>query len=157
VAAPFLIRTADPADASGLERLQRSASSTLPEYREQLAAHPGAIEIPADPLRDGLVRAAEEGGVVVGFCVLLPAVDGACELDGLFVEPGRMGEGIGSLLTEDAVRIARGRGAVRIEVVAAPAAVGFYERVGFAAGEEVSTRFGPAVRMRLPLPPAAGV
>ena len=36
-----------------------------------------------------------------------------------------------------------------IGVTAEPRAAAFYERLGFTRGEEVPTRFGPAVRMRL--------
>jgi ribosomal protein S18 acetylase RimI-like enzyme len=56
---------------------------------------------------------------------------------------------VGRALTEDAMRIARERGATRIEVVANPEAVAFYQRLGLTGADPVSTRFGPARRMRL--------
>jgi ribosomal protein S18 acetylase RimI-like enzyme len=62
-----------------------------------------------------------------------------------------MGAGVGRSLIEDAMRIARDRGATRIEVVANPEAVAFYQRLGFTGHEQVPTRFGPARRMRLPV------
>jgi N-acetylglutamate synthase-like GNAT family acetyltransferase len=95
------------------------------------------------------VRVAESGGAVVGFAVLLEPRDGACELDGLFVEPGRMLGGVGRRLVEDAERLARERGATRIDVVANPQAVAFYRAVGFTTVGESQTRFGPAPRMSL--------
>jgi ribosomal protein S18 acetylase RimI-like enzyme len=49
----------------------------------------------------------------------------------------------------DATRIARERGATRIDVVANPQAVAFYEAVGFRPAGEAQTRFGPASRMSL--------
>jgi N-acetylglutamate synthase-like GNAT family acetyltransferase len=64
------------------------------------------------------VRVAEHNGVIVGFAVLLERSADACELDGLFVEPERMRTGVGRRLVEDAKRIARERGATRIDVVA---------------------------------------
>ena len=76
-------------------------------------------------------------------------VSGVCELDGLFVEPVRMRGGVGRRLVEDATRIARGRGATRIDVVANPQAMAFYEAVGFRPAGEAQTRFGPATRMSL--------
>ena len=97
----------------------------------------------------GLVRVAEQNGAVVGFAVLLERSEDACELDGLFVEPDRMRAGVGRRLVEDAARIARERGATRIDVVANPQAVAFYEAVGFAQTGEAQTRFGPAPRMSL--------
>jgi ribosomal protein S18 acetylase RimI-like enzyme len=132
-----------------LEALQWRASLHSGTYREQLTAHPDAIELPADQIARGFVRVAERAGAIAGFAVLLGAVEGACELDGLFVEPERMGVGIGRALVADAVGIARERGAARIDVVANSDATGFYERVGFTGGETVATRFGPARRMHL--------
>lgn len=60
-----------------------------------------------------------------------------------------MGAGVGRALVEDARRVARERGAARIEVVANPEAVRFYQRLGFTGAEPVPTRFGPARSMRL--------
>lgn len=118
-------------------------------YRAQLAAHPDAVELPVAQITAGHVRVAEHNGAVVGFAVLLERSGEACELDGLFVEPDRMRAGVGRRLVEDAKRIARERGATRIDVVANPQAVAFYEAVGFTPVGEAQTRFGPAPRMSL--------
>jgi N-acetylglutamate synthase-like GNAT family acetyltransferase len=146
---PATIRPARLAERDALERLQRRSSVHDPMYRTQLAAHPDAIELPVEQITAGLVRVAEQGGAVVGFAVLLERSGDACELDGLFVEPDRMRAGVGRGLVEDAKRIARERGATRIDVVANPQAVAFYAAVGFAAVGEAQTRFGPASRMSL--------
>jgi GNAT superfamily N-acetyltransferase len=146
-----VIRDASAAEQRSLTELQRRASLHWEAYREQLLAHPDAVELPVDQIEAGLVRVAELGAAVVGFAVLLEPQQGACELDGLFVEPGHMGAGVGRSLIEDAMRIARDRGATRIEVVANPEAVAFYQRLGFTGHEQVPTRFGPARRMRLPV------
>ena len=143
------IRLARASEREALERLQRRASMDEPMYRAQLEAHPDAIELPAEQITAGLVRVAEQDGVLVGFSVLLERSADACELDGLFVEPERMRAGVGRRLVEDAKRIARGRGATRIDVVANPQAVAFYEAVGFDEVGEAQTRFGPAPRMSL--------
>ena len=141
------MREAHLDERQALEDLQRRSSMDGPAYRAQLAAHPDAIELPASQIAAGLVRVAERDGVVVGFSVLLAASAGACVLDGLFVEPRVMRRGIGRRLIEDAARIALERGATRIEVVANPQAVPFYESVGFVASGHADTRFGPAPRM----------
>ena len=60
-----------------------------------------------------------------------------------------MRAGIGRRLVEDATRVARERGATRIDVVANPQAVAFYEAVGFTYVGDAQTRFGPAPRMSL--------
>jgi predicted N-acetyltransferase YhbS len=146
---PLVIRSARPGEREALEDLQRRSSLHWPMYREQLAAEPDTIELPAEQIAAGHVRVAERSGRVVGFAVLLERRAEACELDGLFVEPDRMGTGIGRRLVDDAKRIARERGATRIDVVANPQAGGFYERVGFVSAGEAQTRFGPAPRMAL--------
>ena len=89
--------------------------------------------------------------MIVGFSVLLERSGEACELDGLFVEPEWMRGGVGRRLVEDAKRIAHRRGATRIDVVANPQAVAFYEAVGFTKIGEAQTRFGPAPRMSVPV------
>jgi ribosomal protein S18 acetylase RimI-like enzyme len=149
------IRLAEPVERGALEDLQRRSSMHDPLYRAQLAADPAAIELPVEQIEAGLVRVAEQDGVVVGFSVLLEATRDGCELDGLFVEPGRMRGGVGRALVDDARRIARERGARRIDVVANPQAVAFYEAVGFVPAGEAHTRFGPAPRMSLRVEAAA--
>jgi predicted N-acetyltransferase YhbS len=148
------IRPAQLSEREELEGLQRRSSMHHPMYRRQLAAHPDAIELPAGQIRAGLVRVAEQDGAIVGFAVLLDRHGETCELDGLFVEPARMRAGVGRRLVDDAKRIARERGATRIDVVANPQAAAFYKAVGFIAVGEAQTRFGPAPRMSLPLSPA---
>ena len=131
-----------------LEALQRRSSNVWDEYREQLGAHPDAIELPQHFIDNGWTRVAVIGhGAPVGFSVVIPAPDGAHELDGLFVEPERMRRGIGRSLVEDACKRAREAGAHRLEVTAGPAQA-FYERLGFGVVGTVETRFAPAVRMR---------
>ena len=143
------IRLARTSEREELEGLQLRSSVHDPQYRAQLAAHPDAIHLPADQITGGLVRVAERNGAVVGFAVLLERAADACELDGLFVEPASMRRGVARRLVEDAKRIARERGATRIEVVANPQALAFYEAVGFTSAGESQTRFGPAPRMSL--------
>jgi hypothetical protein len=51
--------------------LQRRASLHWDAYREQLVAHPDAVELPVEPIQDGLVRVAEPDADVVGFAAML--------------------------------------------------------------------------------------
>lgn len=129
-----------------LEALQLRASLVWEEYRASLLAHPDAIELPDDQLRDGRVRVAERDGRVVGFSVVLPTAPGIVELDGLFVEPDAMRGGVGRALVEDA--LAQLPDARVMQVVANPRAEEFYVRVGFTRIGEAPTRFGPALRMQ---------
>ena len=144
-----MIRFARPGEREALEAVMRRASLHWAAYRAQLIAHPEAIEVPAAALAQGRVRVAlDTRARIAGFSVVEPVVDDAVELEGLCVEPDAMGTGIGRTLVEDLVRRAREEGATVVEVTAGPEGRGFYERVGFVAGEPVETRFGPALRMR---------
>ncbi|HEY8592709.1 MAG TPA: GNAT family N-acetyltransferase [Sphingomicrobium sp.] len=135
------LRTARLDEREQLEDLQRRASLALPDYREQLLAHPDAIDLPEDQIAKGQVIVAELGGRVAGFAAV---VDG--ELDGLFVEPEFWKRGIGRLLVDAATHDARRKG-LALSVVANPSSRTFYERCGFSLEGEEQTRFGPALRM----------
>lgn len=142
------IRNATATEARVLEALQRRSSDVWEAYREQLAAHPDAIELPQAFIDKGWVRVAidvEERPV--GFSIVVPANGPVHELDGLFVEPDQMAAGVGRALVEDAAARASDQGAEALEVTAGPAQ-GFYERAGFELIGVAQTRFGPAVRMR---------
>ena len=142
------IRNAREPEASELEALQRRSSDVWEEYREQLAAHPDAIEFPQHFIEHGWTRVAVLGDdTPVGFSVVIPGQSGLHELDGLFVEPEQMRRGIGRSLVEDACERARKAGADRLEVTVGPAQA-FYEKLGFDVAGTVQTRFAPAVRMR---------
>jgi ribosomal protein S18 acetylase RimI-like enzyme len=142
------IRNAHEREASVLEALQRRSSDVWEAYREQLASHSDAIDVPQHFIDNGWTRVAViDHDTPVGFSVVIPGPDDAYELDGLFVEPDHMGRGIGRSLVEDACERAREAGAHRLEVTAGPAQ-GFYEKLGFGVAGTVETRFARAVRMR---------
>jgi GNAT superfamily N-acetyltransferase len=140
------IRDAVLEETAELEALQWRASIALDDYREQLLAHPDVIELPSRQVREGLVRVAIGAeGDRLGFSVVLAVADGACEVDGLFVEPDAWRRGVGRALIADAIGRA---GAAALEVTANPAALDFYAAVGFHGCGTATTRFGPAARMR---------
>jgi GNAT superfamily N-acetyltransferase len=142
------IRDAALSEVGALEQLQRRSSDVWEEFREQLAAHPDAIELPESYVEGGWVRVARDAiDGVLGFSVVIPSDAGVHELDGLFVEPERMFAGVGRALVEDAAARAAAAGAAALEVTAGPAQ-GFYDKVGFAVIGTAPTRFAPAVRMR---------
>ena len=135
------LRLAVPEEHDELEELQRRASLELPEYRDELIAHPDAIYLPEGQIANGQVIVAELDGQIAGFAAVVGG-----ELDGLFVEPDLWGRGIGRALADAATREARRRG-LALKVIANPRARRFYEHCGFKAEGEVMTRFGPAIRM----------
>jgi GNAT superfamily N-acetyltransferase len=141
------IRSATATEAPTLKSLQRRASDAWEAYREALAAHSDAIELPQTFVDNGWVRVAiGDDDTPIGFSVVIPTDGSVHELDGLFVEPAHMLRGVGRSLIEDAAARASDSGAERLEVTAGPAQ-GSYESVGFQLVDAAETRFGPAVRM----------
>ena len=144
------LRDAHRAEAPALEALQRRASDVWEAYRQQLAANPDAIELPATFIDNGWVRVAvDDTDTPIGFSVVVPTDWQVHELDVLFSE--HMLCGVGRPLVEDAAARASRQGAECLEVTAGPAQA-FYERVGFHLIGAAQTRVGPAVRMRRELP-----
>ncbi|MGA7989429.1 MAG: GNAT family N-acetyltransferase [Candidatus Dormiibacterota bacterium] len=148
------IRNAEMHEIPLLEALQLRASVVAPDYREALAAHPEVIHLPDADVREGRTRVTVVEDQIVGFSVVLPVHDVSQELDGLFVEPGRMGQGVGRALIDDVVTRARSLGVHRIDVIANPTAVGFYTKVGFTRGNDAETQFGPAFWMHRDVHPS---
>lgn len=147
------IRNGPQTEAPVLEALQRRSSDVWEQYREQLAAHPDAIELPQAFIDNRWVRVAVDvDDTPIGFSAVIPGNGPVHELDGLFVEPQHMSSGVGRALIEDAAARASAQGAEALEVTVGPAQ-GFYERVGFNLIGTAQTRFGPAVRMRRDLQP----
>ena len=93
---------------------------------------------------------AVAGGRVVGFSTVVPR-GAAAEVDDVFVDPGWLRRGIGRRLVGDMTATAAAAGHGALEVDANPAALAFYERVGFAAVGAARLLHGSGVRMRLPL------
>ncbi|MEJ2861194.1 GNAT family N-acetyltransferase [Actinomycetospora flava] len=147
------VRAARVDEVPALEDLMREASLMWPDHRDDLLAHPDAIEVPLRDVRGGRVRVHEVDDVVTGFATVLALPDGDAELDALFVRPALMRRGIGARLVADAARRARDEGAARMVVTADPRAEAFYGRCGFRTVGEAPTRFGPAIRMLLDLAP----
>jgi GNAT superfamily N-acetyltransferase len=135
------LRRARPDEHDALEALQRRASLELEDYREQLLATPDAIHLPPSQIANGQVIVAELHGEIAGFAAVVGG-----ELDGMFVDPDLWGGGIGRALLDAAAHEARRKG-LTLTVIANPSARGFYESCGFTVEGEVSTRFGPALRM----------
>ena len=147
-----MIRLGTPADLGALADIYRRASLSNPGDRDRLLAHPEHLVLEPDGLAEGRTHVAAENGVVVGFATWAETDDGM-ELEDLFVDPDWMRHGIGRALMMDLIAIARGRGTGLVEVTANHHALAFYGKVGFAVTGEVQTRFGPAPRMRLEVPP----
>jgi GNAT superfamily N-acetyltransferase len=143
------IRGAVPADLDAVREVFRRASLSNAGDRAALLAHREVLLWPGDPIAEGRTRVAVEADAgILGFATTLQ-VEGALELEDLFVEPRRMRQGVARRLVEDVLSLARRLGVDSVQVTANPHAMAFYTAVGFVPGDTAQTRFSPALRMRL--------
>ena len=142
------LRPAIPSEQKDLEALQWRASLSNPGDRDALLANPDAIAIPIEQIENGYVFVAEWNGAIAGFSTVLPREDGQAELEALFVEPTIRRRGIGRLLVEHCVQVARLQGATVLHVIGNPHAQLFYLACGFELTGVTATRFGCGLLFR---------
>ena len=142
------IRPAVSSEQKELEALQWRASVSNAGDRDALLANPDAIELPIEQIEKGGVFVAEWNGVIAGFSAVLPRGDGETELEALFVEPTIRRRGIGRLLVEHCVNVARAQGSTALHVVGNPHAESFYLACGFEMTGITETRFGAGLLLR---------
>jgi len=143
-----IVRPAVVSEQKQLEALQWRASLNNPGDRDALLAHPDAIELPLEQIKDGGVFVAEVAGSVMGFAAILPREDGDFDLDALFVEPSSWRQGIGRALVEHCAAAASAAGAGSLHVVGNPHAEGFYSACGFDVLGTKQMRFGIGLLMK---------
>jgi ribosomal protein S18 acetylase RimI-like enzyme len=144
-------RTALSTDLDALRDVYRRSSLANDSDREVLLAHPDALEFTGDGIDEERTLVAVQAGQILGFATAGRIVDGAIELDDLFVDPECQRQGIGRALVTELAARARRVDVTRVEVTANPDALAFYEAVGFRTTGSAETRFGPAPRMTLDL------
>jgi GNAT superfamily N-acetyltransferase len=140
------IRPARAAELDALGALQLRSSLGWGEQVEALLAMPEAGQVPAEHVPTSFV--AEVSGRMVGFGTVLRTDAAEAELEGLFVEPGDWGQGVGARLVAEAERRAAALGVVALRVVASRRAEAFYLACGFETVGEVMTQLEPAPVMR---------
>jgi GNAT superfamily N-acetyltransferase len=125
-----LVRRAQPGEAEALnELITRSKSywgydlSFIEAYRSFLSLSPEAIE-------HHPVYCAEVESTIAGVSHFTVTSETEIERDHLFVEPTFIGQGIGKLLWQHAVELARSMGARALVFDADPHARPFYEQMG---------------------------
>lgn len=103
----------------------------------------------------GAILIAESDEGVLGTCALVAEPDGAFELAKMAVHEAARGRGVGRLLGEAAVALARARGASRIELLSNTAlgpAIALYRALGFVAVPLPATEYARAdIKMVLSL------
>ena len=106
-----------------------------------------------DDLTDGLVVVAELDTALAGIAELLQQ-DDRFEIGKLFVEPDRMGRGVGARLVQWCIDTARAGGGTVLRIEADPQAAPFYEhfgavRIGEAPSGSIPGRCLPLLELAL--------
>ena len=147
----FRLRLATSGDLPALKDLFRRSSLSNEGDRQNLLAHPDALEFSGRAVEEGRVRVAVIDDRIVGFATVLVTgqIGEIGELDDLFVDPDWMRRGSATALVLDALARAREQEVTRIEVTANGHALAFYMSVGFISDGVAETEFGPGYRMHI--------
>jgi len=126
VASDVTVRAARPGEAEALTALAVRSKAHWGYDAEFMRLSQASLTVSDADIASGLVLVAERQGLLFGLAKVEP--DG--ELDMMFVDPLAMNRGVGRLLFEAAVALARRMGARRMAILADPNAAPFYERMG---------------------------
>ena len=156
-------RAAVPAEAPGLSRLAVRAKAHwgyppafMQACRQELAVSSRAI---AAPDRHYVVAVEDER--IIGFYALEDQREERIELGAMFVEPRRIGTGVGRQLMQRAMVHAAQLGARRLEIQSDPNALAFYQAAGARCcgereSESVPGRMLPLLQLDLSATTAPG-
>jgi GNAT superfamily N-acetyltransferase len=145
-AEPFTIRRARADDAPALERLAVASKRHWGYDAAFMERVRPALVPPREYLGNDLVFVAETSdGAAVGFYGFKRR-EGEVFLEDMWVEPGRIGTGLGRMLWNHAVETARSAGYRSFEIESDPNAEPFYLHCGAQrAGEMISPATGRVV------------
>lgn len=144
----MLIRPARPDEAEELSALAFRSKAHWGYDEEFLAACRGELTYSPGDLAARRATVAVLSGTIVGFYTLDGSGD--LELGNLWVDPARLGHGIGRKLWEHAVAAARSYGSASLSLDADPHAEGFYLAMGAVrVGDTQSTVFPGRVLPRM--------
>lgn len=125
----MILREPDVAELSGLSDLCLRSKAHWGYPPDMLEAFRRELTLADEDLACDDIRLAEDARGIAGV-VQVSVKGGEATLEKLFVEPSRIGEGIGQALYDWACRAARDKGALRLVIDADPDAAAFYIRMG---------------------------
>jgi predicted N-acetyltransferase YhbS len=145
------IRKAFPEEAGFLSRLALRSKAHWGYSEDFLEACRSELTVDASRIasNDCQCFVAVDGDLIIGFYTLESMSANSCELDALFVEPKRIGSGVGGILVKHAIQSLSGRGVERLIIQGDPHATEFYIAIG---ARQVGTRESNSIPGRnLPL------
>jgi N-acetylglutamate synthase-like GNAT family acetyltransferase len=124
------IRAAHDDEAGSLSELAFRAKAHWGYSDDFMAACRDELTYPPELVSAGGFAVAEIDSRVAGFYALSKVSPNSGELEAVFVDPERIGSGVGRALLDHALAAGREAGFERIIVQADPNAAAFYERAG---------------------------
>ncbi len=125
------IRAARPEETEMLSSLCRRSKAHWGYDAAFMRLSEAALTVTGDMIARGRVLVAESGEAVAGVAsVEALDVPGDYDLVHLFVEPARIGTGVGAALFDAAAMLAKREGAARLVILSDPFAAPFYRRMG---------------------------
>jgi N-acetylglutamate synthase-like GNAT family acetyltransferase len=123
------IRRATPDEADTLTAIAHAAKRHWNYPEKWIEQWKADLTITSDFIANHEVYVSIIDGVIAGCCALV--VDATlAELEHMWIDPQRMGSGVGRALFEHTKQRARELGFTELELSADPHAEGFYERMG---------------------------
>lgn len=136
------IRHARPGDGARLQRLTAASKAYWGYDAARVRGWVETLDFSEERLTADELYVVEVEARVVGWCEVVPPLDGTCVLEHLWIEPEWIGRELGSALFEFAAQRARALGARLLEWEAEPNAAGFYEKMGGRRLRETTSEWG---------------
>lgn len=146
---PLTIRAGNSSDALELSNLAIRAKAHWPYDEQFIRDCADDLRVSAERSGGGLIFVGEEDGAIVGFYGFGTDTSSP-EMTHLFVDPKRIGKGVGKMLWYDAINFASSQGWKSFEVLADPyAAENFYLPMGCKKIGEVDSSIRPGRKLPL--------
>jgi len=130
------IRRAEPDESDTLTAIAHAAKRHWNYPEKWIERWNADLTITPDFIANNEVYVAVVDGDIAGCCALVVS-DSLAELEHMWIDPRRMGNGVGRALFEHTKQRAQELGLAELELSADPNAEGFYERMGAKRIDEV--------------------
>lgn len=123
------VRSAHPSEANRLTQIAHAAKRHWGYAEDLISLWEEDLTVVPEFIESHDVHCAVVDGAVVGFYAL-SHVGEVFELEHMWVDPDRMGHGVGATLFNHAVETVRSHGGSRLDIASDPNAEGFYKKMG---------------------------
>lgn len=125
------IRRARPEEAAELTRLIWLSKKSNGYDDAFMARCADELSVSAEDITENLIWVAEQGGLLGCVTLKVEGADGAGEISSFFIHPDSKRQGVGKALWHTVKEAAENAGVTQLTLDSDPAAVPFYEAIGF--------------------------